>query len=139
LTRLHDEAKPVTDAQARKTVLIVAGVLLALAGWQYFRHRPTACAVLAATGAALAIIGLLVPPVARAFHTYWMRFATLLGWVNSRILLGLMFYGVFAPYNLIGRMVGRDPLRRRGRAQGESYWIPRKATRQTREQFERTF
>jgi hypothetical protein len=137
LTKGHD-TPPVTDAQARKTALIVAGVLLLLAGWQYFRHRPTACATLAAIGAALAIIGFFIPPLARAFHTAWMRFATLLGWVNSRILLGLMFYGVFAPYNLIGRIIRRDPLRRRGRAQ-DSYWIPRKATRQTREQFERTF
>jgi glucan phosphoethanolaminetransferase (alkaline phosphatase superfamily) len=137
LTKSPD-TPPVTNAQARKTALIVAGVLLLLAGWQYFRHRPTAGAVLALTGATLAIIGFLFPPLARAFHTIWMRFATLLGWINSRILLGLMFYGVFAPYNLIGRLIRRDPLRRRGRAQ-DSYWIPRKATRQTREQFERTF
>ena len=137
MTKGHD-TPPVTNAQARKTALIVAGVLLLLAGWQYFRHRPTACAVLGLTGVALVLIGFLVPPLARAFHNIWMRFALLLGWVNSRILLGLMFYGVFAPYNLVGRLIRRDPLRRRGGAK-DSYWIARKATRQTREQFERTF
>ena len=137
MTKGHD-MPPVTDAQARKTALIVAGVLLLIAGWQYFRHRPTAGAVLALTGAALALIGFLIPPLARAFHIIWMRFALLLGWVNSRILLGLMFYGVFAPYNLVGRLIRRDPLRRRGGAK-DSYWIPRKTTRQAREQFERTF
>ncbi len=137
MTKGHD-TPPVTDAQARKTALIVAGVLLLIAAWQYYRGRTTATIVLGAIGAALVIIGLLLPPVARGFHTLWMRLALLLGWVNSRILLGLMFYGVFAPYNLIGRLVRRDPLTRRS-ARRDTYWQPRKHTRQTREQFERTF
>jgi hypothetical protein len=128
----------VTDAQARKTALIVAGVLLLLAAWNYHRGRLTLVAVLGGTGALLLLVGLLVPPLARGFHTLWMRLALLLGWVNSRILLGLMFYGVFAPYNLIGRLLRRDPLKRR-QPRSESYWLPRKQTRQTKEQFERTF
>ena len=137
MTKGHD-MPPVTDAQARKTALIVAGVLLLIGAWQFYRGRLTAVIVLGSIGAALLLVGLFVPPLARRFHTLWMRFALLLGWVNSRILLGLMFYGVFAPYNLVGRLVRRDPLTRRG-PRRESYWVARKQTRQTREQFERTF
>ena len=137
MTKGHEPA-PVTDVQARKTALIVAGVLLLIAAWQYYRGRMTATAVLGGIGVALMLTGLLLPPVARRFHTLWMRFAVLLGWVNSRILLGLMFYGVFTPYRLVGRLVGRDPLTRRG-ARRDTYWLPRKVTRQTPEQFERTF
>ncbi len=133
-----DAEAPLTDAQARKTALIVAGMLLLIAAWNYHRGRMTIVLVLGSIGAALLVIGLLIPPLARGFHVCWMRVATLLGWVNSRILLGLMFYGVFAPYNLIGRLIGRDKLDRRkpGRA---SYWVKRTHTRQTQEQFERTF
>jgi glucan phosphoethanolaminetransferase (alkaline phosphatase superfamily) len=138
LTEAHHETRPVTDAQARKTALIVAGVLLVVAAWNYHRGRLTVVLVLASIGAALVFIGLLVPPLARRFHTFWMRVALLLGWVNSRVLLGLMFYGVFAPYNLIGRLVRRDPLNRR-KPPRDSYWTARKHTRQTKEQFERTF
>ena len=137
MTKGHD-TPPVTDAQARKTALIVAGVLLLIGAWQLYRGRLTAVIVLGSIGAALVLVGLFVPPLARRFHTLWMRLALVLGWVNSRILLGLMFYGVFAPYNLVGRLVRRDPLMRRG-ARRESYWVARKQTRQTREQFERTF
>ena len=67
-----------------------------------------------------------------------MGFAVLLGHVNSRVLLTLFYYLVVTPYGVVTRLVGRDPLRRRGAAQG-SYWVERKATRQTREQFERLF
>jgi Saxitoxin biosynthesis operon protein SxtJ len=113
-------------------------MLLLLAAWNYHRGRMTFVYFLGGAGAALLVIGLLLPPLARGFHVFWMRVATTLGWINSRILLGLMFYGVFTPYNFIGRLIRRDPLDRRGAGRA-SYWVPRPHTRQTKEQFERTF
>ncbi|HEV7859030.1 MAG TPA: SxtJ family membrane protein [Pyrinomonadaceae bacterium] len=131
-------ATNVTDTQARKTAFIVGGVLLLLAAWNLYRGRMTALYVLCGIASALFLSGLLLPPVARQFHILWMRFAVVLGYINSRILLSLMFYGVFTPYGLVMRLFGRDPLHRR-EARRESYWIPRKVTRQTKEQFERLF
>lgn len=134
----HAPAAPVTDAQARKTAFVVATVLLAIAAWNFYRGRTAVVAALGGAGLALVLAGLLVPAVARRFHVFWMKVAVFLGYINSRVLLSLMYYGVFAPYGLVSRFVGRDPLRRRGGGQ-ESYWIERKATRQPREQFERLF
>ncbi len=134
----HSNSGAVTNAQARKSALLVAAVLLAVAAWNVYRGRTTVVVIFGALGGLLLIIGLLVPPAARAFHTAWMRFAVLLGHVNSRVLLTLMYYLVVTPYGVVTRLVGRDPLRRRG-AKAESYWVERKATRQTREQFERLF
>jgi len=134
----HASAAAVTNAQARKTALIVAGVLHGIAAWNLYRGRTTVVLTFGALGAALVVAGLFVPPAARAFHTAWMRFAVLLGHVNSRILLTLVYYLVVTPYGVVTRLVGRDPLRRRG-AKSESYWVGRKTTRQSREQFERLF
>ena len=128
----------VTDAQARKSALVVAAALLLIAAWNLYRGRTNVVVVFASAGAALVVAGMFFPAAARAFHKAWMRFAVALGQVNSRVLLTLMYYLVFTPYGLVSRLVGRDPLRRRG-AGGESYWTTRKATRQTREQFERLF
>jgi hypothetical protein len=128
----------VTDAQARKSALLVGAVLLAVAAWNVYRGRTTVVIVFGALGGALLAAGLLVPPAARAFHTAWMKLAALLGHVNSRVLLTLVYYIVVTPYGVVTRLVGRDPLRRRG-AEAESYWVGRKATRQAREQFERLF
>lgn len=126
------------DAQARRSALVVGGVLLAIAAWNLYRGRTTVVALLGSLGVALMLAGLLLPPVARAFHVFWMRLAAVLGYVNSRILLSLMYYLVFTPYGLVSRLVGRDPLRRRSRKQ-ETYWTQRKRTRQAREGFERLF
>jgi len=134
----HENAGSVTDAQARKSALLVAAVLLGIAAWNLYRGRTTVVIIFAAVGAALLVAGLFVPAAARAFHTAWMRFAVLLGHVNSRVLLTLMYYLVVTPYGVVTRLVGRDPLRRRG-AKAGSYWVERKTTRQAREQFERLF
>jgi saxitoxin biosynthesis operon SxtJ-like protein len=131
-------AGAVTNMQARKSALTVAVVLLGIAAWNLYRGRTTVVFIFGALGAALVVAGLLVPPAARAFHTAWMRLAVLLGHVNSRVLLTLMYYLAITPYGIVTRLVGRDPLRRRGAGQG-SYWVERKTTRQTREQFERLF
>ena len=137
MTKRKDESV-ITDGQARKTAFVVAAVLMAIALWNIYRARPVVVAVFGGLALALALAGLALPRVARRFHILWMALAMALGYVNSRILLGLMFYGIFTPYGIISRFLGRDPLRRRG-ANGESYWTDRKNTRQTREQFERLF
>jgi hypothetical protein len=128
----------VTHAEARKTALVVGSVLLLIAAWNYHRGRMTIVEVFGATGALLLVAGLFIPPATRAFHTGWMKFAQALGWVNSRVLLTILFYTVFAPYGFLSRLFGRDPLRRRAKS-GDTYWTTRKTTRQTTEQFERLF
>lgn len=129
---------PVTDMQARKTASVVAIVLFGIAAWNLYRGRTVVVAVLGGAGLLLLLIGFLWPAAARRFHIFWMKIALFLGYVNSRILLTLIYYGMFTPYGLISRLVGRDTLMRRN-ATRESYWTERKTTRQSTEGFERLF
>jgi len=126
------------DAAARRSAFVVAAVLAAFAAWSLYRGRPAAAG--AAGGAALLLLlaGALWPAGARAFHRGWMRLAAALGHVNSRVLLALVYYGLFVPYGVVSRLARRDPLDRRSPPR-ESYWVERPRTRQAREQFERLF
>ena len=132
------DRKVVTDAQARKTALVVAAVLSGIAAWNFYKGRTTVVLIFGGLALALIVTGFLLPALARRFHVVWMTLAAALGYVNSRVLLSLLFYLVFAPYGFVSRLFKRDPLRRRG-AESESYWTPRKQTRQAREGFERLF
>jgi hypothetical protein len=125
-------------AEASRSALVVAGVLALLAGWSLYRERETVAVMLAGVSAALAVIGFFVPVGAQAFHKAWMGLAHLLGWVNSRILLAVVFYGIVTPVGLVQRLLGRNMLNRRG-VGSESYWVPRRSKRQSPEQFERLF
>ena len=130
--------KPVSDKQARKTALIVAAVLALISVWNIYRGRFTVVAVFGAIAVLLTMIGLFVPVAARGFHRLWMGIAGVLGYVNSRILLTILYYLLLTPYGLISRVFGRDPLDRRG-ASRDTYWVKRESTRQTQQQFERLF
>ena len=109
-----------------------------LAAWSFYRGRLTTSLVLGGIACALIIVGTLLPTVARLFHHFWMRVAAVLGFVNSRVLLSVLFFSMFAVYGSISKLIGRDPLNRRGQGRA-SYWVPRKTTRQSKEQFERLF
>ena len=41
----------------------------------------------------------------------WMKLGHILGWVNSRIILGLVFLIVLIPISLVMKSIGHDPLR----------------------------
>ena len=47
------------------------------------------------------------------FYPYklWIKLGYILGWINSRIILGLVFLIVLQPIALIMRIFGHDPLR----------------------------
>jgi Saxitoxin biosynthesis operon protein SxtJ len=127
-----------TAQQARKSALMVAGVFLLLAAWNIWRNRPVVYFTLGALGVVIGLVALVWPRGALAFDRGWMLLAGALGYVNSRILLSLMFYGVMAPYGWLMRLFGRNTMNRRGRG-AETYWIARKRTRQMPAQFERLF
>jgi hypothetical protein len=68
-------------------------------------------ALVALTGAVLVCGGLLAPAALRLPNRVWWRFAGLLGWINSRILLTLFFFVVLTPAGCLMRLFGRSPLR----------------------------
>ena len=66
------------------------------------------------------ILGILRPGLLLYPYKAWMKLGHILGWVNSRIILGLVFLIVLQPIALIMRIFGHDPLRTKKFAQ-ESY------------------
>jgi hypothetical protein len=69
--------------------------------------------------------GLVWPAALRYPYRGWMALGHALGWINSRILLSLVFYLVVTPIGLAIRLFGRDPMRRGFDRKAQSYRIPR--------------
>ena len=57
------------------------------------------------------VIGVLSPRILRKPYQAWMQLGHLLGYVNSRIILGLVFIAVLQPIAFVMRAFGYDPLR----------------------------
>jgi hypothetical protein len=123
---------------ARKNAFSVALVLAGLAAWNVHRHRFLLAEVLCGLAFVLCMVALISPSWTERFNRGWMAFGAALGYVNSRVLLSLMYYLVVTPFGVVLRLAGHDPLHRRGRRR-ESYWVPRETPRQPRSGFERPF
>ena len=59
------------------------------------------------------LIGLTSPHLLYYPYKFWIKFGLTLGWINSRIILGLIYIIVLIPISFIMRLTGYDPLRRR--------------------------
>ena len=64
-------------------------------------------------GVIFLILGIINPRLLFYPYQAWMALGNALGWVNSRIILGLVFIVVVQPIALIMRAFGYDPLRKK--------------------------
>ena len=83
--------------------------------------------------------GLFVYPVLRPIYVGWMTFAFALGWVNTRIILGLFFYVILTPIGLLMRAFGKDLLEERIDRSGGTYWVKREQKPFEASRYERPF
>ncbi len=72
----------------------------------------------------LGVLALAVPKLLAPLYKGWMKFGTVMGSINSRIILGLMFYGMVLPMGLVMRLAGRDPMQLAFEPDRESYRVP---------------
>jgi hypothetical protein len=104
---------------------ISVGLALALIGlWPaLWRVESPRYWVLVPAGAVLSL-GLFVPALLRKPFDLWMRLAFALGWINTRVLLTVLFYLVLTPTAVIMKLVGFDPMNRKFLEKEDSYRIP---------------
>jgi len=118
--RTHDVDTP-TPKDLRQFGLIVGGIFGLIAFWPLVvREEAIRLWALAASGA-LMVPALLAPKVLRPVHHVWMKVGHVLGWINTRILLGIVFYGIVTPLGVLSRLIGKDSLGLRTGTQTETY------------------
>lgn len=107
--------------ELRKFGLLVGAFFAAWAAYRMYRRggAPLAYGV-GGAGTILLLLGAVAPRVLALPYASWMRLGTLLGWVNTRVLLGVMFFVVVTPIAILGRLFGHDPLDRGKRSKRSS-------------------
>ena len=73
------------------------------------------------------IVTLTNAKLLQPLNKMWMRFGLILGYIISPIVLGIIFFGIFTPYSIIMKIIGRDELRLK-RIKSASHWIIRSKT-----------
>ena len=124
--------------ELRRFGVTVAIPLALLAGLGVWRGHSVLPMVLGALAILLAGLALMAPRLLSPVHTVWMAGAQALGWFNTRILLGVVYFVVMTPTGIVMRLLGRDPLDRRLHDRS-SYWVARTRPPDARASMERRF
>jgi hypothetical protein len=66
---------------------------------------------------------LLLPATLKPVYRAWMAIGHVLGWINTRIILGIMFYLIFLPVGLLLRLFGKDAMARKLSKTRDSYRV----------------
>ena len=61
-------------------------------------------------GALFILLSLIYPNSLRPFYKIWMKFGYVMGWINTRIILAMMFYFMFVPIGFCIRLLRKDLL-----------------------------
>ena len=120
----HDPQRTGKPGAERAFGLVFAGVFLLVSLWPIIERAPLRAWALG-VAAVFALCACLAPRVLAPLNRLWLRFGGLLHRIVSPIVLGVLFFGVIAPYALVMRFAGRDALLLRKRSARRSYWVRR--------------
>jgi Saxitoxin biosynthesis operon protein SxtJ len=116
----RDETK-----QLRHFGLIVGGIFALIGVWPIV-WRGGAPRLWALVLAMLLVVpALLLPRSLSYVYRVWMAAGEWLGWINARIILSLVFYGLVTPMGIAMRRFGRDPMQRRFDPGATTYRVPK--------------
>lgn len=73
------------------------------------------------------LLAAFIPAALLPFYRFWMKLGAVLGWINTRIILGIVFFIVVFPISLMMRMFGNDPMRRRIDNSIDTYRVKRES------------
>ncbi len=105
--------------QVYQTILVLClALLLAFGYWAKIALLYSAMGLLAAT--------LLWYPLAYYLHFAWMQLAKVLGWINTRLLLGIIFFLILLPLARLRRLFQKNASMPLHPSEEESYYQERK-------------
>ncbi len=100
------------------TLVLLFGLLLPFFIGYRFPLWPWVAAVL------FTVLALLAPTALTPFYRGWMRFGLIAGFINTRMIMFLLYYALFVPTGLVMKLFGRDALARTtGGKNSDSYRV----------------
>jgi len=118
--------------------ITVGIILIIISGLLFWKERESFQMFLT-IGVVLCVLGFAIPVILKPIYWIWMIFAAILGWIMTRVILGLLFYAVLTPIGIVSRLVGKRFLDLWSDKLKDSYWNYRNTKKPSRVDYERQF
>lgn len=113
-----------SSTELRKFGLTVGALFVVLFGllipWKRHAHFPLWPWIIALI---FFVPALFTPRLLHYPYLVWERIGQTLGWINSRIVLNILFFLVFVPAGTVARLCKWDPLKRKFDPDARSYRV----------------
>lgn len=129
----------ISKPQVRKFGLVLAAILIFVGLLQAYKDRAIPAEILISLGVIFTFSSFFYQPIVLPIYKIMMRVSHLLGWVNTRIILGIIFYFMVTPTGLIMKLLGKNFLKRRIEKNKGSYWEKKEQIEFTRERCEKQY
>jgi hypothetical protein len=114
-----------TRKELRQFGLLVGAIFTVIGLWPLvFRGEPLRLWAIGIGGLLIACGGAF-PFILAPIHKGWMWVGHILGWINTRILLGIVFYGLVTPIGIVFRLMGKDTMRQAFAESSTTYRVVR--------------
>lgn len=101
-----------TTKDLRQFGLLVGSVFSVIGLWPLVFRSESPRWWAMAIGSLLIVLGAIVPQSLQQVHGGWMKVGHILGSINTRIILGIIYYLLITPMGVIMRLMGKDPMHR---------------------------
>ncbi|MBX3347805.1 MAG: hypothetical protein KF747_03590 [Nitrospira sp.] len=120
------QAQLTSKKELRSFGLVVGSVFTAIGIWPLLMRGEALRLWAIGLGGALILLGGMSPGLLAPVHKVWMRVGHALGWINTRILLSLVFYGLVTPMGILFRLMGKDVMRQTFAGDSPTYRVLRR-------------
>lgn len=114
-------------------------LLCLIGGWQLYKGHINAYTWFLGSASLVLALAFFAPIVLNPLFKVLTTVGHAIGWVNTRILLGIIFYTIFAPIGILLRLIRKDLLGERLDKDAKSYWNKKDNGVFAKEQYERQF
>lgn len=131
--------RKITEKDLRQFGLALGAVLFVFGLIHFLKARVNIFSWFWGTAFVSVALAVLWPAILRPVYFVFVKVAYAIGWVNTRIILILIYYLLVTPIGLVMRLFGKDPLSRGIDRNAESYWAKKELVTATRETLEKQF
>lgn len=127
------------DKKSLKKFSITMFVALIIIGTILFLRHKSRYVWFYSIGLLLFLLGKFAPDLLKPIYIIWMRLAFVLSWINTHLILLIIFYLIFTPIGLAMRLFRVDLLDRKINRFKESYWKEKQKKEFSPSDYERQF
>jgi len=113
-------------------------ILVTIAGFLFWKEKES-FQIFLGIGIFLFLSAIALPVVLKPVYWIWMVFASILGWIMTRLILSLLFYIIFTSIGLTSRLLGKQFLELRGDKSKSTYWNYKIAKQLIKKDYEKQF